>query len=156
MDTGKNLFLRELNLEMCCLVGLLGTALHSGILLQLVSARQAAVYGCLRILPLGFGYRPNYFLLYSTVQIEAFFPVLNKESGLVKYPCSLHESAWLRPAFHLLNRTDFHELSYEHYAIRGYPDFIFLVSFHIEQHGDLRTCEVGATRWFLIFGSEAM
>jgi hypothetical protein len=71
MDTGKNLCLREVKFEMYCLLGFLGTALHSGFLLQLVSARQAPVYGCLWILPLGFGYRPNYFLLYYAGQIEA-------------------------------------------------------------------------------------
>jgi hypothetical protein len=59
MGTRKNLCLRELHLEMCCLVGRLGTALRSGILLQLVSAWQAAVYSCLRILPLDFSWIPS-------------------------------------------------------------------------------------------------
>jgi hypothetical protein len=78
MNTLKNFCLRELNLEMCCLVGLLGTALPSGILSQLVSARQADVYVCLQILPLGFGYLPNYFLLYYVFQIEGLVVLNNK------------------------------------------------------------------------------
>jgi hypothetical protein len=70
---------------------------------------------------------------------SAYFPFLREKSRLLSSRAvCVHAS--LLTLLQIFNQlTNFHEIWYRHYAIRGHTN---LVLSDILQHGDARTCEV--------------